>query len=90
MPSSDMTLHRAVVVRALDQEVLVKIPTVLGANESITLYKPVSVAADWPPAEGDQLLVAVEGENFNRVYLVSNITNAGIPSTTSNLDGGTA
>ena len=85
MPSSDITLHRALVVRALDQEVLVKIPTVLGANESITLYKPVGVGATWPPSEGDQVLVAVEGENFNKVYLVSNITNASV-----NTDGGTA
>ena len=85
MPSSDMTLHRAVVVRALDQEVLVKIPTVLGANESITIHKPNTVNNDWPPTEGEQLLVAVEGENFNKVYLVCNITD-----TTKNINGGNA
>jgi hypothetical protein len=90
MPSSDITMHRALVVRSLATEVYVKIPTVLGANETITLYKPVSVGADWPPSEGDQILVAVEGENFNRVYLVSNITDTSTTSTSSSIDGGTA
>lgn len=77
MPNSDILLYRALVVRALDQEVYVKIPSVLGANETISVHKPNSVGLSWPPSEGDQLLVAVEGENFNKVYLVSNITNSG-------------
>jgi hypothetical protein len=80
-----MTLHRALVVRALDQEVYVKIPSILGANETISVYRPTNVGADWPPADGDQLLVAVEGENFNKVYLVCNITD-----TTKNINGGNA
>jgi hypothetical protein len=87
MPSSDMTLHRALVVRALDQEVLVKIPTVLGANESITVHKPNAIGDEWPPSEGDQLLVAVEGENFNKVYVVCNITDT---SVAKNINGGNA
>jgi hypothetical protein len=87
MPSSDITMHRALVVRSLETEVYVKIPTVLGANETITLHKPTSVGADWPPSEGDQVLVAVEGENFNRVYLVSNITDS---STAISINGGSA
>jgi len=87
MPSSDITIHRALVVRALETEVYVKIPTVLGANETITLHKPTSVGADWPPSEGDQVLVAVEGEHFNRVYLVSNITDS---STANSINGGSA
>ena len=87
MPSSDITIHRALVVRSLATEVYVKIPMVLGANETITLHKPVSVGADWPPSEGDQVLVAVEGENFNRVYLVSNITDSSIANS---INGGSA
>ena len=87
MPSSDITIHRALVVRALETEVYVKIPTVLGANETITLHKPNSAGADWPPSEGNQVLVAVEGENFNRVYLISNITDA---SSVISINGGTA
>jgi hypothetical protein len=89
MPSSDITLHRALVVRALDQEVYVKIPSVLGANETITVYKPTTVGGEWPPSEGDQVIVAIEGENFNKVYLVSNITNT--TSVISNtINGGSA
>lgn len=78
MPSSDITLHRALVVRSLDQEVYVKIPSILGANETISVYRPTNVGADWPPSEGAQLLVAIEGEHFNKVYLVSNITDAAV------------
>lgn len=85
MLNSDFTIHRALVVRALAEEVLVKIPAILGANESIIIHKPKIVGAEWPPAEGDQLLVAVEGDNFNKVYLINNITNTTISS-----NGGTA
>jgi hypothetical protein len=87
MPSSDITIHRALVVRALDQEVYVKIPSILGSNETISMYRPTSVGADWPPSEGDQLLVAVEGEHFNKVYLISNITDATI---LNSINGGNA
>ena len=85
MPSSDISIHRALVVRALDQEVLVKIPAVLGSNESIAIHKPNSDGEDWLPSEGDQVLVAIEGENFNKVYLVSNITDTAI-----SINGGSA
>jgi len=87
MPSSDITIHRALVVRSLDQEVYVKIPSILGANETITVYRPNSVGADWPPSEGDQLLVAIEGEHFNKVYLISNITDSSI---SNSINGGSA
>ena len=87
MLNSDITMHRALVVRSLAEEVLVKIPAILGANESITIHKPNVVSADWPPAEGDQLLVAIEGDNFNKVYLINNINNT---TTINSINGGTA
>jgi hypothetical protein len=73
MPSSDITLHRALVVRVSGDEVYVKIPSVLGANESIALHTPKTPAVSWPPVDGNQLIVAVEGENFNKVYAIANI-----------------
>ena len=73
MPSSDITLHRALVVRVLGNDVYVKIPSILGASESIALHTPKSPIASWPPVDGNQLIVAVEGENFNKVYAIANI-----------------
>jgi hypothetical protein len=92
MPNSDITLYRALVIRSLDQEVHVKIPSILGANETITIHRPTTVGASWPPDEGDQLIVAIEGENFNKVYLINNITNtANINNATINsINGGSA
>ena len=87
MPSSDISLYRALVVRALDQEVHVKIPSILGANETITMHRPNEVGSEWPPAEGAQLIVAIEGENFNKVYLISNITDT---TTINSINGGSA
>ena len=87
MPSSDISLYRALVVRALDQEVHVKIPSILGANETITVHRPTTVGSDWPPTEGDQIIVAIEGENFNKVYLISNITDT---TTINSVNGGSA
>lgn len=75
MPSSDTTLHKAIVHNVSDAGVYVKIPSLLGSSESIALYKPRLTNDSWPPSVGDQLLVAVEGGNFNRVYVVSNIDN---------------
>lgn len=82
MRSSDVSIHRAVVHNASPAGVYVKIPTVLGPMESVSLYFPSSYEAF---TVGEQLLVAVEGENFNRVYPVSHID-----STSSQLDGGSA
>jgi hypothetical protein len=73
MPSSDITIHRALVVRVLGDTVYVKIPSILGASESIAVHTPKSPIASWPPSDGNQLLVAVEGEHFNKVYVVANI-----------------
>lgn len=73
MPSSDITLHRALVVRVSGNDVYVKIPSVLGVSESIALHTPKNPAANWPPVDGNQLIVAVEGENFNKVYAIANI-----------------
>lgn len=75
MPSSDITIHKAIVHNASDAGVYVKIPSLLGSSESIALYKPRLTNNTWPPLVGDQLLVAVEGDNFNRVYIISNIDN---------------
>jgi len=90
MLNSDITMHRALVVRALAEEVFVKIPAILGANESITIHKPNVVSADWPPAEGDQLLVAIEGDNFNKVYLINNLNDTTTTATINSINGGTA
>lgn len=73
MPSSDITLHRALVVRRSGNDIYVKIPSLLGATESIAVHTPKTPSANWPPADNSQIIVAVEGENFNKVYAISNI-----------------
>ena len=74
MPSSfDITVHRALVVTSSESGVYVKIPSLLGANEAISLHTPSTAAPGWAPQEGAQLLVGVEGENFNRVYYITTI-----------------
>lgn len=87
MPSSDTTLHKAIVHNVSDAGVYVKIPSLLGSSESIALYKPRLTNDSWPPSVGDQLLVAVEGDNFNRVYAISNIDNQYINYLTEIADG---
>jgi hypothetical protein len=72
-----MEMHRALVSSANSTtgEVYVKIPSVLGASESISLHIPTFFNAAMIPSVGDQIVVAIEGDNFNKVYFVSNLTN---------------
>jgi hypothetical protein len=55
--------------------VYVKVPSLLGASEVIALHEPSISDYRWPPPIGDQILVAVEGDNFNRVYAILNVNN---------------
>jgi hypothetical protein len=87
MRSSDTTLHKAVVHNVSDAGVYVKIPSLLGSSESIALYEPKVPNSGWPPSVGDQLLVAVEGDNFNRVYAISNIDNQDVNTLSGIPDG---
>ena len=74
MPSTfDITIHRALVVTSSTSAVYIKIPSLLGANESISLHIPASATSGWFPQEGDQILVGVEGENFNKVYYITTL-----------------
>jgi hypothetical protein len=83
-----MGLYRALITSAISAtgEVYVKIPSVLGASESIALHVPTFFNESDIPSVGDQLIVAIEGDNFNKVYLVSNITDSNI----SSINGGSA
>ena len=74
--NGSMGLYRALVVSAntVTGEVYVKIPSILGALESIALHTPTFFSSSDLPSVGDQIIVAIEGDNFNKVYLVSNIT----------------
>jgi len=87
--NGSMGLHRALVISAntVTGEVYVKIPSVLGASESIALHVPTFFNESDTPSVGDQLIVAIEGDNFNKVYLVSNITDS---SSISSINGGSA
>lgn len=74
MPNSfDITVHRALVVTSSSNSVYVKIPSLLGANESISLHIPSSATQSWFPQEGEQILVGVEGDNFNKVYYIATL-----------------
>lgn len=86
--NGSMGLYRALITSAISAtgEVYVKIPSVLGASESIALHVPTFFNESDIPSVGDQLIVAIEGDNFNKVYLVSNITDSNI----SSINGGSA
>jgi hypothetical protein len=75
MHSSDITIHKAIVHNVSNAGVYVKIPSLLGASEVIALHEPSISDYRWPPPIGDQILVAVEGDNFNRVYAILNVNN---------------
>lgn len=75
MHSSDITIHKAIVHNVSNAGVYVKIPSLLGASEVIALHEPSISDYRWPPTIGDQILVAVEGDNFNRVYAILNVNN---------------
>lgn len=86
-----MGMHRALVSssNSTTGEVYVKIPNVLGASESISLHIPTFFSSAMIPAVGDQIVVAVEGDNFTKVYFVSNLTNTQGSSQTI-INGGSA
>lgn len=72
-----MSIYRALVVASSSSsgDIYVKIPSVLGNNESISISK-IGRSADnlnvWAvPNVGAQVLVAVEDERFSNVYIVS-------------------
>lgn len=69
-----MDIYRALVIQSdpTTGNVYVKIPHVLGSSESISLHKPSDGQyTTWAPAVNSQVLVAVEGNNFDKVYLIS-------------------
>lgn len=75
MRNSDITIHKAIVHNVSSAGVYVRIPSLLGSSEIIALHEPSVSDYKWPPTVGDQVLVAVEGDNFNRVYTLLNINN---------------
>lgn len=70
--TSDISVHRALVIRSSDSGIYVKIPSLLGANESISLHQSSSVSSN-SLSEGSQILVGIEGDNFNKVYYITKI-----------------
>lgn len=75
-PRTSMDIYRALVIQSdpTTGNVYVKIPHVLGASESIALHVPSNIGEVnfiWTPSVGAQVLVAVEGTNFDKVYLIS-------------------
>lgn len=73
-PRTSMDIYRALVVQSdpTTGNVYVKIPHVLGSSESIALHKPSDGQyTTWAPSVNSQVLVAVEGNNFDKVYLIS-------------------
>lgn len=75
MYKEGMSIYRAVIseINTATKTIYVKIPNVLGPNTSIATVKPTpaSYGWTWDPAVGDQVLVAVEGLEFDKVYVLS-------------------
>lgn len=75
MYKSDMSIYRAIVseINQTTQDVYVRIPHVLGPATSIALSRPTAsnYGWTWEPAIGDQVIVAVEGLEFDKVYLLN-------------------
>lgn len=75
MYKPEMSVYRAVItsINTYDKTVYVKIPHVLGPSESIAVHTPTALQYGWTwdPAVGDQVIVAVEGSEFDKVYLLS-------------------
>lgn len=71
----DMSVYRAVIseIDSTKSIIYVRIPHVLGPTTSIALAKPTAsnYGWTWDPAVGDQVIVAVEGAEFDKVYLLS-------------------
>lgn len=73
-PKPNMDVYRALVVQSdtTTGNVYVKIPHILGPSESIALHKPSNGQyLTWAPPVDSQIIVAVEGNNFDKVYLLN-------------------
>lgn len=74
MHDSSMSIYRAIVseINPTTNNVYVKIPHVLGMSTSIAMHTPTlsNYGWTWDPAVGDQVIVAVEGTEFDKVYLM--------------------
>lgn len=75
MYKSEMSVYRAIIssINTSTKTLYVKIPHVLGPSESIAVHTPTAsqYGWTWDPTIGDQVLVAVEGTEFDKVYLLS-------------------
>ena len=75
MSNQSLVMYRAVIseINSAKNTIYVKIPSVLGGNTSIALATPTAsnYGWTWDPAIGDQVIVAVEGNEFDKVYLIS-------------------
>ncbi len=90
---SPLSIYKAIVVSASAQSgiVFVKVPTLLGSNESIVVSQMNmnQSSAGWGvPAEGDRVLVVVEDSEMTNVYLLNpppapsvNLTITALPVT---------
>lgn len=75
MYKPEMSIYRAIVseINPSSKTVYVKIPNVLGATVSIATVRPTEAIYGWTwdPEIGDQVLVAVEGLEFDKVYIIA-------------------
>lgn len=75
MYKSDMSLYRAIIsnINISKNTIYVKIPHILGDQVSVALQPPTAsqYGWTWDPAVGDQVIVAVEGNELDKVYLIS-------------------
>lgn len=75
MYKSDMSLYRAIIsnINVSKNAIYVKIPHILGDQVSVEVYTPTAsqYGWTWDPAVGDQVIVAVEGNELDKVYLIS-------------------
>lgn len=93
--SSSMSVYKALVVHASKStgNVYVKIPSILGSNESVLVSKMNmnKSSAGWGvPSENSRVLVVVEDQEMTNVYLMNppqapstslTITLGGLPTT---------
>jgi len=75
MYKSDMSLYRAIIsnINISKSTIYVKIPHILGDKVSVEVHAPTAsqYGWTWDPAVGDQVIVAVEGNELDKVYLIS-------------------
>lgn len=75
MHKSEMSIYKAIVseYNQSTMSVYVLIPHVLGPTTSVALSRPTvsNYGWTWEPSIGDQVIVAVEGAEFDKVYLLN-------------------